>query len=233
MKFDYLRLMQEESRDLAGFLADLPDSAWNSPTLCTGWRVREVVSHMAAGHNASLPAYLGVVLRCGGSVEKASEVLARRFAARHDPARILAAFREGTSGRPKGPTALIPRAELFTDHLVHHQDIRRPLGLPWRIPEARLLAALQSLGKLSGRVGSAARLRGLRLVADDVPYRAGTGAEVRGPAEALVMAVCGRADAGADLHGEGAGLLRQRLAAEEAASGAQRTSTRREAGGVG
>ncbi|MDX3225011.1 maleylpyruvate isomerase family mycothiol-dependent enzyme [Streptomyces sp. ME19-01-6] len=234
MKFDYLRLMREESGDLADFLDDLPDSDWNSATLCTGWRVREVVSHMAAGHTASLTGYLALLVRCGGSVEKTSEVMARRFAAEHSPAQIAAAFRRGTSGRPKGPTALVPKAELFTDHLVHHQDIRRPLGRSRAIPEARLLAALHSLGSLSARVGSKARMRGLRLVAEDVPFRAQTGAEVRGPAEALVMALCGRADAAADLRGEGAELLRRRLAAEtdQMASPIRHTSSEHDAGGV-
>lgn len=214
MKFDYLRLLQEESRDLADFLDDLTEPEWDGATLCTGWRVREVVSHMAAGHTASLPGYLAQLARCGGSVQKVSETMARRFAAAHPPAQITAAFRRGTGGRPKGPTALVPIAELFTDHLVHHQDIRRPLGRPRAIPQARLLAALRSLGHLSARVGSKARMRGLRLLAEDVPFRTGTGAEVCGPAEALVMALCGRADASTDLRGEGAELLARRLAAE-------------------
>ncbi|WP_070194826.1 maleylpyruvate isomerase family mycothiol-dependent enzyme [Streptomyces oceani] len=235
MKFDYLRLMLEESRDLASFLEELPDTTWRSASLCAGWRVQEVVAHMAAGHGASLAGYLATLVRCGGSVEKTSEVMARRFAATHSPTEILAAFRRGTTGRPKGPTALVRRAELFTDHLVHHQDIRRPLGQPRDIPEARLLAALHSLKRLSARVGSGARMRGLRLAADDVPFRTGIGAEVCGPAEALVMAVCGRADAARDLRGEGAELLRRRLAAEAdgAASRPRLKPAERDAGGVG
>jgi uncharacterized protein (TIGR03083 family) len=234
VKFDYLRLMQEESRDLAGFLDDLSDADWNRTTLCAGWRVREGVSHMATGHTASLTGYLAVLTRCAGSVEKTSDVLARRFGAEHTPAEITAAFRRGTSGRPQGPTALVPRAELFTDHLVHHQDIRRPLGRPRDIPQARLLAALHSLEHLGARVGSKPRMRGLRLVADDVPFRMKVGAEVRGPAEALVMAVCGRADAAGDLRGEGAELLRRRLAAESGGMSfpMRQTSSEHDAGGV-
>lgn len=217
MRFDYLRLMQEESRDLADFLADLSGEDWDRLTLCTGWRVREVVSHMAVGHTARLSDYLVALARARFSTDRVSDRLARAFAANHDPEQILATFRRGTAGRPKGPTALVPRAELFTDHLIHHQDIRRPLGRPRRIPEARLAAALHSLAHLSERVGSRSRMRGLRVVCDDVTFIRGHGTEVRGPAESLVMALCGRPAAGDELRGEGAVLLRKRLAAENSA----------------
>jgi uncharacterized protein (TIGR03083 family) len=219
MKYNYLRLMQEESRDLADFLASLSETDWNHPTLCTGWRVREVVSHMAAGHTIANGSYLLVLAKAGFVVDRASDLLARRFAAEHTPEQILATFRRGTAGKPKGPTALVPRGELFTDHLIHHQDIRRPLGRPREIPEERRAAALASLRHLSARVGSKARMRGLRVVADDAAFALGAGAELRGPAEALVLALCGRAAAVKDLHGEGAGLLGDRLAAEAAAAG--------------
>jgi uncharacterized protein (TIGR03083 family) len=222
MRFDYLRLMQEESRDLADFLAGLPDDDWNQPTLCTGWRVREVVSHMAAGHTIALGSYLVLLATAGFSADRAADRLARQFAASHGNEAILDEFRRGTAGQPKGPAALVPRAELFTDHLIHHQDIRRPLGLPRVIPEQRLTAALRILARLSGRVGSRARMRGLRVVCDDVPFSYGHyGAELRGGAEALIMALSGRRAAVADLHGEGAQLLGDRLSAESAARSGQ------------
>ncbi len=217
MRFDYLRLMQEESRDLADFLAGLSQQEWDQPALCTGWRVREVVSHMAAGHTARLGPYLGALARERFSTDRVSDRLARAFAADHDPDQILDTFRRGTAGRPHGPTALVPRAELFTDHLIHHQDIRRPLGRPRQIPEVRLAAALASLAHLSERVGSKSRMRGLRVICDDVAFSRGHGMEVRGPAEALIMALCGREVAAAELRGEGAGLVQGRLAAEKSA----------------
>ncbi len=218
MRFPYLNLMHEESRDLASYLGGLSDQEWTAPSLCTGWRVREVVSHMAAGHTASLGSYLSLLARNGFSVDRTSDGLARSFAGAHSNAEILAAFTRGTAGAPKGPTALVPKAELFTDHLIHHQDIRRALGHPRVVPADRLQAALAALGHLSARVGSKARMRGLRILAEDVPYEHGDGASLVGPAEALVMALSGRAAAASDLHGEGAGLLSRRLSAEAASA---------------
>ncbi|BCY10393.1 hypothetical protein [Actinoplanes sp. L3-i22] len=51
------------------------------------------------------------------------------------------------------------------------------------------------------------RLGGLRLRATDLDWAAGAGPLVAGPAEALAMALTGRAVACADLHGPGVTLL--------------------------
>ncbi len=32
--------------ELADLLDEAPESAWDTPSLCEGWRVREVVAHM-------------------------------------------------------------------------------------------------------------------------------------------------------------------------------------------
>jgi hypothetical protein len=55
------------------------------------------------------------------------------------------------------------------------------------------------------------RLAGLRFVATDLDWSAGSGPEVAGPAEALIMAMTGRAVAIAELDGPGVRILRSRL----------------------
>lgn len=60
---------------------------------------------------------------------------------------------------------MIPTKEGLPDHFVHHQDMRRPLGLPRQIPEECLVAALAAAPKISGFVSSKKRAAGLRLVA--------------------------------------------------------------------
>jgi hypothetical protein len=54
---------------------------------------------------------------------------------------------------------------------------------------------------------------GLELVATDLDWRHGSGPEVAGPAEALLMAIAGRPDALGDLDGPGAPLLVERMRA--------------------
>lgn len=55
------------------------------------------------------------------------------------------------------------------------------------------------------------RIRGIRLVATDLRFSAGVGPEVRGPAEALLMAIAGRRDAVSELSGPGQRKLAARI----------------------
>ena len=43
---DTMRLARDERADLADFLATLAPEQWDAPTLCTLWRVRDVVAHI-------------------------------------------------------------------------------------------------------------------------------------------------------------------------------------------
>ena len=59
--------------------------------------------------------------------------------------------------------------------------------------------------------GDVDRADGLRLVASDAAWRAGSGPEVSGPVEALAMAVTGRPAALCDLTGDGVTHLADRI----------------------
>lgn len=58
------------------------------------------------------------------------------------------------------------------------------------------------------------RLRGLCFETTDTGWATGAGAVVRGPAEAIVLAMSGRTAAWAGLTGDGAELLRDRISQE-------------------
>ena len=108
---------------------------------------------------------------------------------------------------------MIPLKERLTDHLIHQQDIRRPLGLPREIPAERLVAALDALPTIGGFLQSKKKAAGLRFVASDVDWSYGDGPEVRGPAESLVLVMSGR-PAGLDLlEGEGLPEMQRRIKA--------------------
>ncbi|GAA4681481.1 maleylpyruvate isomerase family mycothiol-dependent enzyme [Phytohabitans rumicis] len=209
-KADYVKLMIEESADLADYLADLAAPDWDAQTLCAGWRVRHVVSHMAVGHTMAMGPFLRTIVASRG-VEQASHRLALRYGDSHSPAEILALFRAGTTDRPRGPAGFVAPAELFIDHLIHHQDIRRPLGHSRVIPAHRLATALDVLPRLGGLLKPRRRVRGLCLVAEDIGRRVGEGAEVRGTAEALIMCAGGRAAPLPELSGPGAAILASRI----------------------
>ena len=98
----------------------------------------------------------------------------------------------------------------MTEALIHHQDIRRPLGQPRTIPPERLLPALR-IALIAPDIGGLWRIRGVRLVATDLPFSAGIGQEVRGPAEALLMTIAGRHGVAGELPGPGQRKLARRI----------------------
>ena len=226
MQPDYQSLMVSESRDLATLLEGLSAEQWDAQSLCDGWRVKDVIAHMAVGHALPVLAFGAAVARHRFRISAASYVLARSYADAHPVEQILERFREGTQDRPRAAARLVPIRELFTDHLVHHQDIRRPLGFSRVVPADRLQAALSALPRLSGRIGSRQRMSGLRVVATDVDFVHGErGPELRGPAEALIMALTGRAAALGDLSGSGVPTLARRLPAPRTRTGRQPASS--------
>jgi uncharacterized protein (TIGR03083 family) len=97
--------------------------------------------------------------------------------------------------------------------VIHHQDMRRPLQLARAIPPERLLAVLDAIVTRKGSIsiGSRERAAGVHLHAVDQDWSHGTGPEVRGPAEAIIMALAGRGAALSELEGEGSAILAARM----------------------
>ena len=116
----------------------------------------------------------------------------------------------------KGIAKVIKPQESLVDHIVHQQDMRRPLGLPRQIPEGRLLAALDVAPGISGFVGAKKRAAGLRLIATDVDWSYGQGTEVHGTGEAILLALTGRPVVLDELTGDGVATLRSRVAVQPA-----------------
>ena len=91
--------------------------------------------------------------------------------------------------------------------LVHGQDICRPLGIKRDLPEAHLVPVADFVKNDVHIFGAKKRIAGLALTATDVDWSHGSGPEVTGPAEALVMMMAGRMIALDDLSGEGKSVL--------------------------
>lgn len=211
---EYERMLWDESSDIAAALGELQDAEFDAMSLCEGWRVRDVVSHMVVGHTAPMSKILVEVAKNGFSVPKGSFEISREYGSAHSAAEIRDAWsavaRDHTR---KGITKVISEKEGMVDHLIHHQDIRRPLGRPRTIPAERLTAALDALPTIGGFLKSKQRMKGLSWRATDVDWTFGEGPEVSGPAEALLLAASGRPAALPELSGDGQAELASRLAA--------------------
>lgn len=211
---DYEALRVAEMVAISECLAELAPEQWDVQSLCDGWRVRDVVSHMCLGYTTPMPVMLAKVGRRGFNVPRASAIESVAFGSSHTPKEIAKIFREiHTKNIRRGISKVIKPSEGLADHVIHHQDIRRPLSMPRTIPPDRLVAALDLLPGLAGFVGAKKRVAGLRLVADDVGWAHGDGPEVRGTGEAILLAASGRPVTLGELEGDGVDVLRARLAA--------------------
>jgi len=211
---DYDRMRLEELASISEFTGSLADAQWDHASLCEGWRVRDVISHMCLGYTTPMASMLGKVARRGFNVDRASKEESIAYGSAHSPAEIQAVLESIHRERiRRGIARVIKPRDGLVDHIVHHQDVRRPLGQPRAVPEDRLRAALDVLPGLGGFVKAKQRIAGLRLVADDLGWSHGDGPEVRGSGEAILLAATGRAVALDELQGEGVATLRQRVAA--------------------
>lgn len=96
----------------------------------------------------------------------------------------------------------------LVDGMIHQQDIRRPLGIPRTIPEERVRAVL-IYALTAPAVRGAKCSRGVQLLATDLDWSHGSGPEVRGAGEAILMAMAARRSALDELAGAGKSAIAQ------------------------
>lgn len=197
---------------LTALLDDLSVDEWRQPSLCAGWTVRDVAAHLAM-QPVRLGDALSMLGNWRGSMHRTSEHLARQLATELTTGQIIATIR-GTIGSRRHNLG-VTHLETLTDILVHSQDIAVPLGR--RLDMAPAAAAAAATRNLTMRMPppppSVRAAAGFRLTATDTTWSAGTGPEVRGPMDALLLAICGRLVAVPRLSGEGAADLAGRLSA--------------------
>lgn len=204
-----MSLARAERGELADLLATLTPAQWDAPSLCAGWRVRDVVAHMFSYDALSLPGLVGRVVRGGFRLGRVNAAGVAAHAG-HDPDELLALARRHQ--RPRGLTTGFGGRIALTDATIHHQDIRRPLGLPRTVPADRLRVVLD-FALTAPPLGASRRVRGLTLVATDLDWTAGRGPVVEGPAESLLMAVAGRRGVVTELTGAGQPTMAARIEA--------------------
>jgi uncharacterized protein (TIGR03083 family) len=205
---DVWEMIAAERTEFADFLDGLTPAQWDSPSLCTEWKVRDAAAHVIGGIELpSIPSFLVSIAKNGFSFNKANAVAARELGS-HPTDELRKQLRDRIGVR-KTPPGLKP-PNLLGDTIVHQQDCRRPLGIPRQIPEERLRTVLDAMKDVNPIVGNKKRVAGVKLVATDMDWTHGEGPEARGPGEALLMAMNGRKAALDDLEGDGVATLRAR-----------------------
>jgi uncharacterized protein (TIGR03083 family) len=204
---DTMSLARVERTDLAELLAGLTPAQWDAPTLCDQWRVRELVAHVYSYEDLGWGQLALRMLTAGGSVDRANAAGVADHADK-STGELLARARQHV--QPAGLTSMMGGRIALTDGMIHQQDIRRPLGLPRQIPADRLTAALDT-ARSAPTLSAPKLIKGLTLRATDLDWVTGTGPEVEGTGEALLMAMAGRRSVATELAGPGAATLIERL----------------------
>ena len=204
---DVRRLAHDERADLAAFLATLSPQQWQAPTLCAQWRVRDVVAHVISYDELDMRGLLAHALHGWLRPSRVNAITLAAYSA-HSPGQLLTLLNAHLQAQGL-PAALGSRVAL-AEALIHHQDIRRALGAPRITPPGRLLPALR-MALIAPDIGGPWHIRAVRLVATDLRFAAGVGPQVRGAAEALLMAIAGRHGVVDELSGPGQAKLARRI----------------------
>ena len=186
---ELMTTIHDGRRAFGDLLAGLPAADWETPSLCAGWRVREVVAHMTMPLRYSAPRFLGEMLRSRGNFGRMADRVARRDAQAPVNA-LLAAWRAGQESRWKPPGGGLPGA--LTHDVVHGLDITVPLGIEHPVGEAALRVVLDHATAPSSLEHFGHDLTGTRLEADDLDWAFGDGEPLRGTARHLLLVLMDR-----------------------------------------
>lgn len=192
---------------LVELLESLTPSQWNAPSLCAGWRVRDVVSHLLMPYELTTPRFVAGLVAHRFDFDRMANAWALRD--HRSASELIAALK--AHGRFRVPGAG-PDGEL-THMVIHGLDIAYPLSAHFGIPSESADRTLDQLftPRARGLVGEG-RLDGLSFVATDTGWQHGDGPVVEGPAAALILAIANRTAALKDLKGDGVNALRATVA---------------------
>ena len=209
-------VLRSERQAFIALLETLDPQQWTTPSLCAGWTVQDLAAHAAFAQSLRLHEMVTEAARARFGYNRMITETAVRWAERGTPA-ILERMRRNLRDEVTPPG--LPLVLSVVDVTVHALDARKPLGLPRAVPREAFLPVARFLLRarwpstipLGG--GPAERIAGLRLVADDIGWASGSGPDVRGTAETMLLVLSGRSVTAEDLDGDGAPELLRRISA--------------------
>jgi uncharacterized protein (TIGR03083 family) len=174
---------------LADLLDKLPDASWDTPSLCAGWRVREVVAHMTMPVRYSMEQFMAELRDCDGDFTRLSNLVASRDAALPAGA-LVGNLRDEMMHHWTPPGG--GYAGALNHVVIHGLDITVPLGVKRPSPDETVRVVLDDLTRGGTHAHFGFELDGLSLRATDMDWSFGSGAPISGAAADLALLVCGR-----------------------------------------
>jgi uncharacterized protein (TIGR03083 family) len=203
---DFWSDVHQERQALLEHLETLTPEQWDAPSLCSEWRVRDVVGHMVSETHMTVARAARGFIASGFRINRYIAKDARQRGAA-PVAKLLADFRGVVLARTHLPG--LSSLSMLDDIVIHQMDIRRPLMQHRDIPNGRMIPVAGDLW--TNRFFPGPKLfQGIRAIATDADWSAGDGLDVTGPIEALVLILAGRFAAVDQLQGDGTATLRMR-----------------------
>ncbi|HTU76391.1 MAG TPA: maleylpyruvate isomerase family mycothiol-dependent enzyme [Trebonia sp.] len=165
---------QAERERLAALFGDLSPEQWDIPSLCRGWRVREVVAHITMPFRTKPLGVMAGTIRAGFSFSKYADRDARSAAGEKSGAELADLLRRNIDNPWQPPGG--GRGAALSHDVIHGLDATEPLGLP-ASPADRIALVLGSTGPRQLRYFGV-DLQGRRLTATDADVSVGDGANV-------------------------------------------------------
>ncbi|WP_327392337.1 maleylpyruvate isomerase family mycothiol-dependent enzyme [Streptomyces sp. NBC_01186] len=197
-----------ERGEFAEVLDGLAAEDWDAPSLCAGWRVREVAAHMSLGFRCPLPRMMRELIVARGSLHRMTDQCARKDAARMTTGEMASALRDNARHPWKPPVGGITAA--LGHDVVHGLDITVALGHEREVPQERVAALLAVVTPKTVKFFGA-DLGGVELYAEDLGWSYGTGSRLSGSAQDLLLLTYGRKLPPGRLRGEAAERFALRL----------------------
>ncbi|HET6810209.1 MAG TPA: maleylpyruvate isomerase family mycothiol-dependent enzyme [Acidimicrobiales bacterium] len=182
-------LVGPEYLALADVLDAMDPAGWDTPSLCAGWRVREVVAHMTMAVRYSEEDFMAELRDCEFDFTRLSNRVATRDA-ELPTADLLAHLRSDVMQTWTPPGG--GYAGALNHVVVHSLDVTVPLGRGRVTSDHALGAVLDGLtaGGVHEHFGT--DIGGLQLVATDLEWSHGEGTAVRASGQDLVLMLTGR-----------------------------------------
>lgn len=196
-------MLRDERAAFVDYLPTLSPEGWDRPSLCPGWRVRDVVAHIVAGAKSTPRSFVVGMISAGFRFERMTERQLRREV-RARPAELIDRLESLVSVKTLPPLAMLGEI------VVHGEDVRQALGSTGRHPTEHLVAISDYYKKAGPPIRAKKRIGGLRLEATDVEWSTGDGPLVTGPMLPLLLAMTGRHAGIAALSGPGLEVLSSR-----------------------
>lgn len=174
---------------LADLLDAAPEAEWNTPSLCQGWRVREVVAHLTMAARYSEDEFMAKLRECDFDFTRLSNQIASRDA-ELPTAELVADLRADVMHHWTPPGG--GQHGALNHVVIHGLDATVPLGRPRRVPEKTIRVVLDDLTRGGGHAHFGVDIEGRSLQATDLDWTYGSGPELRGQAEDLALVICRR-----------------------------------------